>query len=130
MATSRDSRTGLMNPYLARQAASIAAFAAFNVARVSRVGTLAGAAVASLIPRGQLWASSPKRLLVIGGTDFVGLAVVEAGEIAGYHVTLFSCCGIGDRAIQSCTSTPTANHTNYRDHGKPTIVPAECTCRS
>ena len=57
---------------------------------MQRVGTLAGAAAASLIPGGRLWASSPKRLSVIGGTDFVGPAVVEAGEIAGYRVTLFN----------------------------------------
>jgi 2'-hydroxyisoflavone reductase len=57
---------------------------------VQQVGTLAGAAIASVIPRVRLWASSPKRLLVIGGTDFVGPAVVEAGEIAGYRVTLFN----------------------------------------
>ena len=57
---------------------------------MQQVGTLAGAAAASLLPGGHLWASSPKRLLVIGGTDFVGPAVVEAGEIAGYRVTLFN----------------------------------------
>lgn len=57
---------------------------------VQSVGALAGTAAASLIPGARLWASSPKRLLVIGGTDFVGPAVVEAGEIAGYRVTLFN----------------------------------------
>jgi len=37
-----------------------------------------------------LASSTGKRLLVIGGTDFVGPAVVEAGMIAGHHVTLFN----------------------------------------
>ncbi len=57
---------------------------------VQKVGTLAGGAAASLVCGARLWAAPPKRLLVIGGTDFVGPAVVEAGVIAGYHVTLFN----------------------------------------
>ena len=58
---------------------------------VLRTCTLAGTTAASLFCGKRLWASSPrKRLLVIGGTDFVGPAVVEAGIIAGYHVTLLN----------------------------------------
>jgi 2'-hydroxyisoflavone reductase len=35
-------------------------------------------------------ASTPKRILVLGGTDFLGPAVVEAALIAGHIVTLFN----------------------------------------
>ena len=57
---------------------------------VQQLGILAGATTASAISGARLWASPPKRLLVIGGTDFVGPAVVQAAEIAGYRVTLFN----------------------------------------
>jgi nucleoside-diphosphate-sugar epimerase len=57
---------------------------------VRQLGTLAGSAAASLVYGARAWASPPKRLLVIGGTDFVGPAVVNAGVIAGHHVTLFN----------------------------------------
>jgi hypothetical protein len=37
-----------------------------------------------------LHASTPKNILVLGGTDFLGPAVVEAALIAGHSVTLFN----------------------------------------
>ena len=38
----------------------------------------------------RLFGNSPKRILVLGGTTFLGPAVVEAGVVAGHKVTLFN----------------------------------------
>ena len=39
---------------------------------------------------GRLFASTPKKILVLGGTSFLGPAVVEAAVVAGHTVTLFN----------------------------------------
>jgi len=58
---------------------------------VLRGCAVAGGAAVSLFSGPGIRAAFPgKRLLVIGGTDFVGPAVVEAGLIAGFHVTIFN----------------------------------------
>ncbi|HUL77813.1 MAG TPA: NAD-dependent epimerase/dehydratase family protein [Vicinamibacteria bacterium] len=50
-----------------------------------------GAAASNLLLGGRLLASpAAKRLLVVGGTDFLGPAVVEAGMVAGFRVSLFN----------------------------------------
>ena len=50
-----------------------------------------GLAASSALLGGRLHAApAVRRLLVIGGTDFVGPAVVEAGMVAGYRVSLFN----------------------------------------
>jgi len=50
----------------------------------------AGSACSSLLPS-RLWASiSPKRILVLGGTSFLGPAVVDALVADGHTVTLFN----------------------------------------
>jgi len=52
--------------------------------------SLVGGVTAGGIGSRLLASTIPKKLLVIGGTDFVGPAVVEAGLAAGCHVTLFN----------------------------------------
>lgn len=39
---------------------------------------------------GRLFAGTPKKVLVLGGTSFLGPAVVEAAVVAGHTVTLFN----------------------------------------
>ena len=39
---------------------------------------------------GRLFGNSPKKILVLGGTSFLGPAVVEAAVVAGHTVTLFN----------------------------------------
>jgi 2'-hydroxyisoflavone reductase len=39
---------------------------------------------------GRLFGNSPKKILVLGGTSFLGPAVVEAAVVAGHDVTLFN----------------------------------------
>jgi 2'-hydroxyisoflavone reductase len=56
--------------------------------------TLAGSVGALLCERlaapGRLFAGAPKKILVLGGTSFLGPAVVEASVVAGHSVTLFN----------------------------------------
>src|SRR5215469_17104914 len=49
----------------------------------------AASACSSLLPS-KLWASTPKRILVLGGTFFLGPAVVDALLAGGHTVTLFN----------------------------------------
>src|SRR5690348_12634320 len=56
--------------------------------RFIRTGALASAALGLRIPLGQN--TSPKRILVLGGTLFLGPQVVEAAVTAGHEVTLFN----------------------------------------
>ena len=43
-----------------------------------------------MTPPGWLFGKSPKKILVLGGTSFLGPAVVEAAVVAGHRVTLFN----------------------------------------
>ena len=54
-----------------------------------KTALLAGAAYASLWPR-QAWGVAPKKILVLGGTQFLGPALVEALVADGHTVTLFN----------------------------------------
>jgi 2'-hydroxyisoflavone reductase len=62
-----------------------------NRRRFLQASLLAAAAPAAL-PRlvRPLLASAPKKVLVLGGTSFLGPAVVEAAVVAGHTVTLFN----------------------------------------
>lgn len=51
--------------------------------------TSLAATAAALAPR-RLLASPPKKILVLGGTFFLGPAAVEAAVVAGHEVTLFN----------------------------------------
>ena len=57
--------------------------------------TLATSAATALFQQrltipGRLFGNSPKKILVLGGTSFLGPAVVEASVVAGHSVTLFN----------------------------------------
>lgn len=55
---------------------------------------LAASAISALrLPdiRGGRPVSAPKKVLVLGGTNFLGPAVVEGAVVAGHTVTLFNC---------------------------------------
>ncbi|MFI5182624.1 MAG: NAD-dependent epimerase/dehydratase family protein [Thermoanaerobaculia bacterium] len=56
--------------------------------------TSLGASAAALLPRlmtsGPLAGAIPRKILVLGGTSFLGPAVVEAAVVAGHSVTLFN----------------------------------------
>jgi len=51
---------------------------------------MAGAALAVTSWLRRAWATPPKRILVLGGSTFVGPAIVEAAVAAGHTVTTFS----------------------------------------
>jgi 2'-hydroxyisoflavone reductase len=62
-----------------------------NRRRFLKASLLAAAAPAALPPLVRpLLAAAPKKILVLGGTSFLGPAVVEAAVVAGHTVTLFN----------------------------------------
>ncbi len=62
-----------------------------NRRRFLKASLLAAAAPAALPPLVRpLLAAAPKKVLVLGGTSFLGPAVVEAAVVAGHTVTLFN----------------------------------------
>jgi len=75
-----------------------------QVRRREFVKNVCSLACATFIYGRRLGATPRKRLLVIGGTDFVGPAVVEAGVIAGYQVALFN------RGVTNPGLFPTLEH--------------------
>src|SRR5215813_13245500 len=48
------------------------------------------ASAAWLLPRMRWSTQSAKRILILGGTNFLGPALVEAAVVAGHSVTLFN----------------------------------------
>ena len=49
-----------------------------------------GSAIATLACPRSMFAARPREILVLGGTNFLGPAIVEAALIQGHEVTLFN----------------------------------------